>query len=222
MKKIFLIVPILCFQLALAQGKSAEKPFNFGPMFRIHGFLPINTGDNYLAESNSGQVSVGGNLSFFECYKFRLAFGLEHAFYKTKDLNLAADVNRTRNSSFYMIVTYRVPITEKLSVEPYLGGGWSEMHFKRPNSSFTNVDATIEKQRGTEFRTGFYVDYKIEKIVSFFMGINYVGSNFKVKTVPELQDYFGKAETIQISLGIKLGYTLKDKYNDRAAKQLNQ
>lgn len=211
MKKTALILAISFFQMAFAQEKTSENTFNFEPRVRIHGILPISFGDNYLAKANKSQLSVGANLSMFEYYKFRFSIGVDHVLYDTTDRYMAADVTRSRNTSFYGIVSYEIPLYEKFSVQPYLGAGWTEMYFRRSENSGNFTDVSIKKQHGSEFRAGFYLDYEATKIISFYTGVNYVGANYTIHTTPELESYFGKAQTMQVNLGVKLGYSMKDK-----------
>ena len=225
MKKAILLLAILGFQGLLAQEETKEPIFNMGPMVRLHGIYPINFGDNYLADSNDSKVSFGINLSLFDIYRFRLSGGIDHLYYKTNNMEMAADVSRTKYTAVYGILSYEIPVTQSFSVQPYLGGGWTNLNFKRREertrtnffSDFDNIG--VSNQEGAEFRAGFYLDYKLAKVVSVFTGFNYIRGSYNINTAAELEDYFGKSSMVQISLGLKLGYTYRDKQKDKAASQ---
>ncbi len=210
MKKIIGLLLLVSFQMASAQ-ETEEKAFHLEPMVRLHGILPISMGDHYLSKANDAKVSVGFNLGMFEYHKFRLMAGADHILYEPTDITMTADIKRSRYTSFYAIVSYEIPVVKHLSVQPYAGGGFAELYFRRSENSINFTDVNIKKQRGAEYRVGFYLDYKLAKVISVFTGVNYVGSNMRINTAPEFESYFGKAETMQINLGLKLGLSRKDK-----------
>lgn len=222
MKKIFLLLAILALQGATAQEKTAESNFNLEPMFRVYGIMPFNFGDNYLADANKEQLSVGFNFNMFEYHNFRLIAGVDHVLYKPTDRAMTADVKRSRHTSFYGVVSYEIPIVKNLSAQPYVGGGASELYYRRSDNSTNLNDISIKKQHGSEFRAGFYLDYKVAKMLSFFTGANYVASNFTIHTAREYESYFGKSQTMQVNFGIKFGYSMKDKRKDKAAAKTAQ
>lgn len=213
---------LMSVQILMAQEDTKEPAFSIGPMVRVHGIYPINFGDNYLADSNNPKVSVGFNMSFFDVYGFRLAVGVDHIFYNTNNLEMAGDVSRTKYMAVYGIVSYDIPITNKFSAQPYLGAGWAGLRFKRTGEHQTSNylssfnDYGVSSQEGSEFRAGFYLDYKIAKIVSVFTGLNYVRTSYGVDTAAEFEDYFGKSSAMQINLGLKIGYSLRDKRKAKA------
>lgn len=225
MKKAILFLAILGFQYLSAQEETKDPIFNMGPMVRLHGIYPINFGDNYLADSNDSKVSFGINLSLFEVYGFRLTGGIDHLYYNTNNVEMAADVSRTKYTAVYGLLSYEIPITQVLSVQPYLGGGWTNLNFKRQGeitrSNFYAdfEDIGVSNQEGAEFRAGFYLDYKVAKVVSVFTGVNYIRGSYNINTAAEFEDYFGESSMVQISLGLKIGYTLRDKRKDKAAGQ---
>lgn len=219
MKKLFVLLSIAMFQVVSAQTEEKDRPFNFDARFRIHGILPISMGNNYLADANKSLISVGANLSLFELYDFRLVLGVDHILYDATDHYIAADVTRSRNTSFYAIVSYEVPITDKLSVQPYIGGGWDEVYYRRSDNSTNLEDVSIKKQRGNDFRVGMYIDYELSKRFAVFTGVNYVANSYTIHTAKEYESYFGKAQTVQINLGLKMGYSMKDKRKAKAEKR---
>jgi hypothetical protein len=218
MRKLLFALSLFGLQFMSAQ-ENTDKIFNFGPMVRIHGIMPFNSGDNYLANSNKSKVSVGLNLSPFEVYGFRPYIGVDHIFYDTDNTEMAADVIRTKNTAVYGLLSYSIPIAGDFSAEPYVGGGWSGLTFKRSNNDDVFDAYDVDRQEGTEFRAGIYLDYKVASVISLFAGANYVRGSYTINTVPEYEDYFGKAQSVQINVGLKIGYTMNDKRKERAAQQ---
>ena len=222
MKKTILLLALMSLQLLVAQEDKKEPAFSIGPMVRVHGIYPINFGDNYLADSNDPKVSIGLNMSFFDIYGFRLAVGVDHIFYNTNNLVMAGDVSRSKYMAIYGTISYDIPIANKFSAQPYLGAGWAGIRFKRAGEHQTSNylsglnDYGVSSQEGSEFRAGFYLDYKVAKIVSVYTGLNYVRTSYGVDTAAEFEDYFGKSSTMQINLGLKIGYSLRDKSNAKA------
>lgn len=223
MRNLLLLTALLFLSAAQGQQNEQEAAFNFEPRVRLYGIAPVNFGDNYLADANKSRISAGFNLSFFEYHKFRLMAGADHIFYRVTDVSMAADVKRSRHTSFYAAISYEIPVTKELSVQPFVGGGFSELNFKREtangfNGSISIDDNSITKQNGTEFRAGLFVDYKLSPVVSVFTGATYVSHFFDVQTARAFEDYFGKAQLIQLHLGLKIGYSRKDKLAAAQAK----
>lgn len=212
MKNITLFLAIISFSLAESQEVRKEKAFFLEPLFRVYGIVPISLGDNYLAKANDSKLSAGINMSMFEYHNFRLIAGFDHIYYDVNDVSLAAAVNHSRSNAIYGAVSYEIPVARSLTVQPYIGGGWSAINFIRSDGNdvlFGENSSSIDHQEGKHFRVGFYTDYRIDKIFSFFAGVNYVKAKYTIDTVPELKSFFGNAETVQINFGIKIGWSKK-------------
>jgi len=214
MKRLILILTVISFQIAKAQ-ETQDKAFFLEPLFRVYGILPFSQGDNYLAKANDSKVSAGISMSMFEYHDFRLSAGFDHIYYDVTDTDLAGNIKKSRSNAVYGIVSYEIPIAKSLTVQPYVGGGWSGINFVRPNNDdvvFLRENSRIDPQEGMHFRIGFYTDYRIDKVFSFFAGVNYVQAKYNINTAPELVTFFDHAKTVQINFGIKVGYSKKEKY----------
>jgi len=216
MRILTIFIAIMYFQPAFCQDEVKDKAFFVEPLFRVHGILPVDLGTNYLANANKGKVSFGINMSMFEYHNFRLAVGFDRMYYDVTDVSKAATVDHSRYNLLYAQILYEFPITKNFSVQPYVGFGSSEINFVRSSDTRINyfgVEANnIVRQRGINVRGGFYADYRIDKVISFFAGVGYVQSSLDVDTAPEFKSYFGEAKMLQINLGLKIGYSMKNKY----------
>lgn len=216
MRIITFFIAILSFQIAFSQEEKKEKAFFVEPLFRLHGLMPVDLGDNYLADANKGKLSFSINMSMFEYHNFRLAIGFDHVYYDVTDVAKAATVAHSRYNSYYAQIGYEIPITKVFSVQPYAGFGSSEIGFKRtsnvPKYYLTDEANHISKQYGAGFRCGFYADYRIDKIISFFAGVGYAQNKFDVATAPEFKSYFEQSKMVQLNFGIKIGYSMKNRY----------
>ncbi|SCX89249.1 autotransporter outer membrane beta-barrel domain-containing protein [Flavobacterium caeni] len=217
MKKTILLLALFGIHCMGAQETAKEPIFAMGPMVRVHGIYSLQFGDHYLADANDPQVSFGMNLSLFDVYGFRLAGGIDHLFYKTHDIEMAADVSRTKYTAVYGAISYDIPITEKFLIQPYVGVGWANLNFKRSDENgssnfyadFDNVG--VSSQQGAEVRVGVYFDYRLAKVVSVFTGVNYIYGSYDIDTAREYRDYFGNSSGMQLNLGFKIGLSKRDK-----------
>jgi len=215
MKKIATVLTILIFHFVQSQETTKDRAFFLEPLFRVYGIIPISLGDNYLAKANDSKVSAGITMSMFEYHDFRLSAGFDHIYYDVTDISLAGNVKRSRSNAVYGMVSYEIPVVKSFTVQPYIGGGWSGINFSRPNNDdvfFNPKNSKIDTQHGQHFRVGFYTDYRVDKILSFFAGVNYVHAKYNINTASDLVSFFDHAKTIQFNFGIKVGYSKKEKY----------
>jgi len=213
MKAITLFFAILGFGVVQSQETPKEKAFFLEPLFRVYGIVPIPFGDNYLAQANDAKISAGVSMSMFEYHDFRLTAGFDHIYYDVNDVKFAGTVDHSRSNAVYGIVSYEIPVVKSLTLQPYLGGGWSEINFmKQDNILLNSNNSSVDDQQGAHFRVGFYTDYRIDKIFSFFAGVNYVQAKYAINTAPEFVSFYDHAQTVQVNFGIKVGYSKKEKY----------
>lgn len=216
MRKFTLLIAIISFQVAFSQEEKSDRAFFVEPLFRLHGLMPVDLGDNYLADANKGKLSFGINMSMFEYHNFRLALGFDHVYYDVTDVTKAATVSHSRYNSYYAQIGYEIPVTKAFSVQPYAGFGSSEIGFKRtsnvPKYYLTDEANEISRQYGRGFRGGFYADYRFDKIMSVFAGVGYAQNKFDVATAPEFKTYFEQSKMVQLNFGIKIGYSMKTRY----------
>jgi hypothetical protein len=59
-------------------------------------------------------------------------------------------------------------------------------------------------QNAFDFRAGLTADWAVQKHLSLFLSARYVRSNIDVDTSRELHDYYSKANSVQVGLGIMI------------------
>lgn len=196
MKKIFFIVLLLGSQHIYCQENKEVKKVSFENYFRFNFIFPIQTGNHSLAQDFDSKIGFNTNLSLVSYNNFSLVFGYQFSRYHVTNSSNIGDINRLNFSVIYGEIDYDVIVYDKLKVIPNIGYGYVNNKYKSGKRNFGS-------QEGTELRLGTLINYNFTKTFSTFIGFNYVLTNLNINTNKEYEDYFGKANRFQISLGIK-------------------
>ena len=211
MKTLLILFVTIGSQILYSQEEKAAKSFFVEPLFRVYAIFPIALGNNYLAESNKEKTSVGFSMSVFEYHKFRAGIGFDHLFYEVTDVSKGATDERSKYSSFYGQLSYEIPFTKDFSIQPYVGFGYGELNFRKSSS-------WVDIQKGNQFRTGLYADYRIHIIISLFVSGTYVYAKFGIHTAPAYEAFFDHSTTVQLNFGIKASYSTRNKIKSQLIK----
>lgn len=174
----------------------AQDGLKIKPVGRIYVLHPFHQGNNALAEAYSSGIGFGGQFFLPKFKNFRLGFGGEYIPYKVENESLIATISSSRYTTAYGLLSYDIVINEKFMLNPTIGFGPSSLSLK-------SRQRKIDPQNGSEFRIGVYSDYTFSPHFAGFVGINYISNSFTINTHPDYEDYFGKANSIQVSLGLK-------------------
>jgi hypothetical protein len=79
---------------------------------------------------------------------------------------------------------------------PDIGFGYVIVKLKSDERKFGSQD-------GTEFRLGTTANYYVSKSASFFLGVRFIHTSLEVNTNNAYENYFGQANQVQFSAGIK-------------------
>ena len=174
----------------------AQDRLKIKPVGRIYVLKPFHQGDNAFSDAYSSSVGFGGHLFLPKFKNFRLGFGGDYIPYEVEKENLIGTISTNTYYSAYGLLSYDVNVTEKFNFSPVIGLGSSTLRMR-------TRDRRIDSQNGTEFRIGLYSDYTFSPHFGGFVGLYYISNRFKINTHPDFEDYFGKSNSIQVSLGLK-------------------
>ena len=199
MKK-YLIIPMVIFAInAFGQDAKPKKAIYFDPFLRAAIIYPIQFGDNSLNNSHRANQGFEFKASLFHFRNFKFGAGLNTVGYTVTDFFSIGNIGHTEYTSVFGDLTYDFFTIKKTTLSVDAGYGFVRMQQKVEGGNSALQD-------GGEFRVGTYVDYRVMKRFSATLGAHYIGSNFKIETTKEYEDYFGKASKLQLTLGLKMNF----------------
>ncbi|RZJ70213.1 hypothetical protein [Flavobacterium sp.] len=196
-----------CFFATNAQENESEwgKPkedmrttrtFSGIPQGRFYYLYPIHFGDQQFAKAYDVSFGYGINLSPLRYKNFRLNLGFERTLYKVVDHSRVAEpVDISTYQSFFTEVSYGLGSEAKFCVKPSVGIGFSNFYLKTGSGRFGSQEAV-------DFRSGLTADWAVLNHLSLFLTAHYVRSNIDVDTAGEFREYYSKANSVQLGLGI--------------------
>lgn len=196
MKKNILLVLLLISQSFYCQESSQIKKVNFENYFRFNLVLPFQTGNHSLAKDFDSNVGVNANLSLVSFEEFSFNIGYEFSQYKVTNFSNIGAIDYVNFSVIYGEIDYDIKVYNYLKLIPNIGYGYVRNNYKSSGRKFG-------VQEGTELRLGTMLNYNFTETFSTFIGFNYIFTNLNINTNKDYEDYFGKANRVQISLGIK-------------------
>lgn len=173
-----------------------KKPETRKEYLSIYRIFPNGIGDNVLAKAHNGQGAVGITVTFFEHNKFHIMGLYEFMQYEVTDRSLAANVQYTNLANYGLQGLYKIPIINKVDLNPKLSVVHMTLHQRDNNSSYG-------RQKGFGFSAGFDVDFRIAGGFRVFTGLGYAWSFPKTHTNEEYKSFFGSLQQLNIQLGIK-------------------
>jgi len=109
---------------------------------------------------------------------------------------IALPVRRSAYHSVFAEIQYTIGREDGFCLKPSVGAGGSILYF---NNGFND---RFGKQEGTDLRAGLTADWAIFKHFSLFLTAHYVRSNIDVDTSQEFRDFYSKANSVQVGMGI--------------------
>ena len=198
MKKSILILFFLMVCSVFAQTQETKKNFKFEPSGRIKFIDAVQFGNHSLAKAHDYSYGLGISLSFFNYKNLRFSPGFDRVEYRVTDHALVGNFAKTIYNSINGTFLYEVPIGKRFSLLPDLGIAYVKIAQK--NGGLKSYGA----QEGNELRAGFNADYKVDKLLSVFVSAQYIYTYLRIKTDPAYVDFYGKANQLQLSIGLKI------------------
>ena len=195
MKKIILTTFLAFSIFAYSQEKKDDQVRAFSAM-RLQVFYPIQFGDHSLAKAHEASVGFGSSVNIVSYKSFNVGFGVDLQNYSVSNKQLVGNFGSSKYIGCYGFASYFVPVTSKFSVLPDFGYGTANIRQRSGKQKFGD-------QNGNEYRFGANVDYLLGKSFAVFCGIHYIHYDLDMKTAPEYVDFYGKANQVQVALGIK-------------------
>lgn len=194
-----ILIFLFCLKISYGQEKKTKTIITFKPEFSLYTIVPINFGDNYLAKANKEHIGIGTTLNLIQIQHFKLGIGYDYINYSITDVSKGGNISSSKYNSFYGFFAYKIDLSNKFILQPYLGLGSIKLNLKNGNRSFGH-------QTGTDFRIGVNTDYKLNETFSAFAGIGYISTKYDVQTVPELISFYDNSKMIQMNIGMKLNF----------------
>jgi hypothetical protein len=194
-KRLFLSALMLATAILSAQ-KDRPEGFNADFSFGIFGIYPVQFGDHALAKAHDSQGGAGITLGLLSYNNFSLYGGIEGTVYKVTDEEMIGDIEKSNYTSVYGAISYDWALANKIHLFPDIGYGYAIVKLKSDDRKFGSQD-------GTEFRVGTTANYYISKSASLFLGVHFIHTSLQVNTNTAYENYFGQANQVQFSAGIK-------------------
>jgi hypothetical protein len=200
MRRIATIICVLAYCASFSQEtektKKTAKIENDWD-FRAYTIYPIQFGDHSLAKAHDHSLGFGLSLSPVSYHGFSFSAGWEYVSYDVTDHLLVGNFENSNYTSLFGSIKYKLPVSKSIEFYPAIGFGYAVVKQRTKNTKFGSQD-------GTEFRLGFTGNYRVSKVVSFFLGAHFIYNRFEINTNEDYQKFFGQANQLQISAGIQL------------------
>lgn len=205
MKKIVLFVLIVLPYILFAQEEDSKienneiknsEGFSFKPQFYFYANHHINHGNNFLSDGHDASfVGLGLQLNLLKFQKFKFGLGWEYHNYDVINPGTIGNIDNTFYTSIFGRFQYQWDLSNRWSLEPYVGIGATKIQQKYD-------DSDSDSFYGMNLYVGFNIIFKLIDHISFFTGFNYNNIRFNVNTNKNWEDYFNKINQTQIQLGI--------------------
>lgn len=195
-----IVLVILTSTISFAQTKDSiakNKIVSFEETLRIYYINTNQFGNTTLAKDHVNDYGIGSSISLISVMKFQLNFGLEYARYKITNQENTGLFTESNYRNLYVSTSYPFSLSEKIKISPLIGIGGVSL---KQREKYTRQSY----QNGTNYRIGVQNDYTVSGVFSVYLGIEYIYTNFKIKTIPEFENYYGLSNNLQLTLGIKL------------------
>lgn len=190
---IFLISQVVCSQ---EKTESKKNKLQLDSSFIVGFIYPVEFGNTALSKGHSTEFGLTSSFGLLKYNKFCLGVGLDMVIYSVKDKQIIGEYQTSKHNSYFGFVKYDYNITNKISLSPNVGYGYSELVIRK-NSKRRGA------QDGAELRLGTFINYNFNKQNTLSLSIMYVNNTYEVKTNESLQDFFSKSNSIQFGIVYK-------------------
>lgn len=197
MKKIIVLLLCVFCQQIWSQNKVKKETIFSDSYLRLGTIKPNQIGNHSMSKDFESKFGFAASLYLIKYKKFRLGGGAEFSQYDVTDKSKIGEISYLNSSKYYFTICYDYVLSNKFILQPNIGYGSENLNLSAVNKRFTT-------QYGKEFRIGSYLDYRLNRSFAVFVSVNYISSSIEVNTNAEYKDYFGKAQQIQIGLGLKI------------------
>src|SRR5690625_5058103 len=121
MKKLFILFSLLCFSLH-AQELNQEKEWEVISGFDMYYTSTLNTGNTMTQDAHRKYGNgFGFKLSVVKYKNIGLALFYNHIRNKINDITMIGSFDHTRYNDHGLVISYRIPLTEKMELQPEIG-----------------------------------------------------------------------------------------------------
>jgi len=201
MKNILLLSIVLLGNGLYAQQTKNDSIKPQRQYFKIYYVYPHGIGNNVLAKANKGDYGLGFAFTFVDYRNFQLNGGIKYLQFNITDKSLSTTADNTKMSSVYAEVSYKIPVTSKLTINPQLSFGSQDVNLG--GGPFNVFGDSKGRQSGVVFGGGFDVDYELDEHVKVFIGGLYSLTRVHTNTAAQYKDFYNKLGQINITAGLK-------------------
>ncbi|HEX8270885.1 MAG TPA: outer membrane beta-barrel protein [Flavobacterium sp.] len=191
-----LIILLLLSGISAFGQPAKSEPFEINGLLRFELVKPIAFGDNALAKAHQSVLGLGVGIGIFRYQNFRLGYGYHFSRYNITDQTLTGNMDHTNYSSHYGAISYEFPAADKITVTPEVGFGQAQLKQAYSGTRYSY-------QKGSEFRLGARGNFYLTESTSAYVSLQYVHANLQIETAPEYVDFFGRAQQLQLAVGIQ-------------------
>jgi len=180
-------------------AKSQRNPnrFRMCVLSKIYYMQPGSTGNNFLS-AHKGNFGAGTELNLFTVYNFYFGIGYNFSQYNVSDASLAANAEHTNVNTYFAKVYYKLPVTEKFSINPAIMAGQTSIIQRTRRKEYGD-------QEGNLFGLGVDAEYEIANWFAIYAGARYNWIFTNTEAAAEYRDYFRKLNQFNVSAGVRFG-----------------
>lgn len=201
MKNILLLTILLLSSGIYAQHTENDSIKPQRQYFKMYYVYPNGIGNNVLAKANKGDYGLGFAFTFVDYRNFQLNGGIKYLQFNITDKSLSTTADNTKMSSVYAEVSYKIPVINKLTINPQLSFGNQDINLG--GGPFNVFGDSKGRQHGVVFGGGFDADYELDEHVKVFIGGIYSLTRVHTNTSAQYKDFYSKLGQINIIAGLK-------------------
>lgn len=197
MQKIMLLLLFSVASFAQVKDSVAQKKlFQFDETFSMYIVSPQQIGNHTLAKDYNNGVGFGSRLTLFSVKNFNLGGGGEIVVYQVTNRSNAGNFSKGTYKNAFVLVNYPIQVAPNFTLTPSSAVGLLQFTQRQRGTRHSH-------QEGINYRLGVSADYEVGKELDFFIGLDFIYTKFRLKANPEIIDYFGHSNNLQLSLGLR-------------------
>lgn len=179
------------------QINTDKNDFRIQGVWRIYPIITNQFGNHALADAHAERDGFGTSLALLTYKNFRFGFAYEYESYSVTDASKVGNFRNSKMHRFTGFLTYDYTLNKTIMFVPSIGYGSDGVYQKSGSTKFGHYS-------GNHFKVGLITDVNVGESLALFAGVHYFNSTYDINTNKAFQDYFGKAQQVQLTLGLKI------------------
>ena len=201
---------------------STKLPIYVG-IVRLGGAFSLPLGDNAYNKNVAYEKGYAFALSFINSKNIFAFFTIDVAKYTVISQENFGPFDRFRRNAWGAELAHQARITPRFNIYPSLSVAYVRYRYDSDiiNESNKNGDVFIKlkPQEASEFKVGFYGEYKITHAWYVYVGTHYQTTRIQIRTARQLEDFLDSASGFQFQVGMSVHINLSRGHKRRQARR---